>query len=484
MIDGRIADDLRIRAAAADHRLAGRSRRPRHGVQPSGPAQGQAGCPVLDGAGPRAGWPSWPPGVELTARTCASTRARRPTTPPSSTGWSRARTCTSTTPSAPPTGPTPRSSGPRPRLPCAAGRVLAREVEVLDRLLHGRRPAVRGGARRLQGERQARRHRGPAGPGRRPGGGRRDVLHLSGRGRATRWARRCSRPTTSTSCRRLLASGQPDPPADRRHRPVPGRRVRAGRPAPTGEVRQLRPDLPDGLDRARHRPGHGGRLRRRTSPGPGPCSGTVRWASSRIPASRPAPATVAEAVADCRGFTVVGGGDSASALRRVRPGRPGRPRVDRRRGIARVPRAGRPAGARPLSGRAGMAEAGAHAADRRATGRCTTPTSTPSPWSRSSRTSSTRRTAAEVDVSIHPPFTALRVDPDRARRRPDPHLPRRPELPLGGAQGAFTGEVSPTMLAKLAVSYVIVGHSERRQFFGETDEDGQQEGRRPSSPRA
>ncbi|MDQ1104015.1 triosephosphate isomerase [Nocardioides zeae] len=73
-----------------------------------------------------------------------------------------------------------------------------------------------------------------------------------------------------------------------------------------------------------------------------------------------------------------------------------------------------------------------------------------------------------VEVVVVPPFTDLRsvqtlVDGDRLKLK-------------YGAQdvsvhesGAYTGEISAAMLAKLGVSYVVVGHSERREYHGESD---------------
>jgi len=72
----------------------------------------------------------------------------------------------------------------------------------------------------------------------------------------------------------------------------------------------------------------------------------------------------------------------------------------------------------------------------------------------------------DVEVAIAPPFTALYAASQELKGS-SIHLAS--QNLFYEEKGAFTGEVSPVMLKECGCRYAIIGHSERRQFFGETD---------------
>ena len=72
----------------------------------------------------------------------------------------------------------------------------------------------------------------------------------------------------------------------------------------------------------------------------------------------------------------------------------------------------------------------------------------------------------DVAVGVAPPFTAIHAV---ARRLEGSHIAVAAQNCFWEEKGAWTGEVAPAMLADAGCTWTIIGHSERRQHFGETD---------------
>ena len=76
---------------------------------------------------------------------------------------------------------------------------------------------------------------------------------------------------------------------------------------------------------------------------------------------------------------------------------------------------------------------------------------------------------AAVRVAVCPPFVSLSLVND-VLDRAETHVGLGAQNLFFEESGAFTGEVSAAMLKSVGCAYAIIGHSERRQYFGETDE--------------
>src|ERR1041385_2412604 len=76
------------------------------------------------------------------------------------------------------------------------------------------------------------------------------------------------------------------------------------------------------------------------------------------------------------------------------------------------------------------------------------------------------KSAAGVDIVVAPTFTALHAAADAARNS---NVAIAAQDLYWEREGAFTGEISAQMIREAGAEYVIIGHSERRTLFGETD---------------
>ena len=179
---------------------------------------------------------------------------------------------------------------------------------------------------------------------------------------------------------------------------------------------------------------------------------------------------VARAVADVQGH------DDRRRRRFDRGGEEGRRRrphhahLDRRRRLARIPRrphAARRRGAdRQMSGAADLDASSCAPRSSPATGRCSRP-SHEAVVVRQGAARASSRTSTDVEIVVAPPFTA------RARGGRGARATRNIGVAAQNLywerEGAFTGEVSAAMVKEAGAEYAIVGHSERRRLFGETD---------------
>jgi phosphoglycerate kinase len=201
--------------------------------------------------------------------------------------------------------------GPPARLPCAAGRVLAREVEVLDTLLHGAAHpfvAVLGGSKVSDklGVMEALLDRVDA----LIVGGGMCFTFLAAQGHSVGGSL-LQRDYIDT-CARLLASGKRILIPSDITGLSPGGTFGSGK-EPSGEVRGFGVDLPDGWLGLDIGPGSAAAFADEIAG-----ARTVLWNGPmgvfEDPRFEAGTRTVAEAVAECPGFTVIGGGDSASAI--------------------------------------------------------------------------------------------------------------------------------------------------------------------------
>lgn len=74
---------------------------------------------------------------------------------------------------------------------------------------------------------------------------------------------------------------------------------------------------------------------------------------------------------------------------------------------------------------------------------------------------------SDVDIVIAPPFTSIPIAAEKVKNT---NIILASQNLFYEEKGAYTGEISPLMLTDLGCQYAIIGHSERRQYFQETDD--------------